>query len=430
MQTSPLRRLLKSRRVLGLVALVLCTSAFVWAAGTGFAPQLRMAYTNGDQWEPALAADGYGHVYILYPQYGAVPDCRSCPLPTLVLISSVDNGATWQTPRQIGPATTGQFDPQIVVDPADHRTLYAAWVQNHETDVVVAKSADFGQSWSLVVAARNRETDKPILAVRGADVYVAFNRERKLWIASSHDGGVTFVARPASSANLKWSLPGGGTVDVNGNAYFSWAGYPANNAKGMISLYVSRSADNGKTWSNTLIDASESAPECAAFHCGWSYLGAQITLTSDAAGTLYALWNSGSASKGPERIYFASSTTAGDTWSPRISVSTAGSRVEHAFPAIVGGAAGDVRVAWMDTRNSPLWNTYYRSSTNGGATWSAEAKLSTYVAGYSYIQPTGFRFPFGDYFEMDIDSQGRTHAVWGEGANFKSPGSIWYSSGK
>src|SRR5512147_958850 len=135
------------------MVLVLCVSTSAWAAGPGFAPQVRMGYTNGDQWEPALAADGYGHVYILYPQYGAVPECRSCPLPTLVLISSVDNGATWQAPRQIGPATTGQFDPQIVVDPADHRTLYAAWVQNHETDVVVAKSSDFGQSWSLVVAA-------------------------------------------------------------------------------------------------------------------------------------------------------------------------------------------------------------------------------------------------------------------------------------
>jgi hypothetical protein len=413
-----------------VIALMLGATAFAWAAGPGFGPQTRMGYTNGDQWEPALAADGYGHVYILYPQYGAVPACRSCPLPTLVLISSNDNGATWQGPRQIGPAVSGQFDPQIVVDPSDHRTLYTAWVQNHETDVVVAKSADFGQSWSMVIAARNRETDKPILAVRGSDVYVAFNRERNLWIAASHDGGVTFSTGAVSNAKLKWSLPGGGTVDANGNAYFSWAGYRANNARGAIDLYVSKSADSGKTWTNTLMDISESAPECAAFHCGWSYLGAQITLASDAAGTLYALWNSGSAGKGAERVYFASSTTAAATWSPRTSVSTAVAGVEHAFPAIVAGAAGDVRIGWMDTRNSPLWNTYYRNSTNGGATWSAEAKLSSYVPGYSYIQPSGFRFPFGDYFEMDIDSEGRTHAVWGEGANFKSPGSIWHSSGK
>jgi hypothetical protein len=41
-----------------------------------------------------------------------------------------------------------------------------------------------------------------------------------------------------------------------------------------------------------------------------------------------------------------------------------------------------------------------------------------------------FRFPFGDYLEMVIDAQGVTHAVWGEGFNYDSPGSIWYTRGQ
>src|SRR5439155_3132472 len=36
---------------------------------SGFAPQTRLGYTSGDQWEPAIAADRFGHVYVLYPQY-------------------------------------------------------------------------------------------------------------------------------------------------------------------------------------------------------------------------------------------------------------------------------------------------------------------------------------------------------------------------
>jgi hypothetical protein len=153
-------------------------------------------------------------------------------------------------------------------------------------------------------------------------------------------------------------------------------------------------------------------------------------MASDTAGTLYTLWNAGAADKDPEVIYFASSTTAGVMWSPKITVSLAQAGVEHGFPAIVAGSAGDVRIAWMDARNTPLWNTYYRSSTNGGATWSAEKKLSSYVPGFSYILPNGFSFPFGDYFEMDIDSRGQTQAVWGEGLNYKTPGSIWYTRGR
>jgi len=88
-----------------------------------------------------------------------------------------------------------------------------------------------------------------------------------------------------------------------------------------------------------------------------------------------------------------------------------------------------VRIAWMDARMN-LWNTYYRSSTDSGDTWSAEVDLSTYVDGYSYIFPDGFRFPFGDYFELAIDGQGNTHAVWGEGYSYDTPGSIWYTTGK
>src|SRR5512145_1567889 len=47
--------------------------ALVPAAGrTGFAPQTRLGFHVGDQWEPALAADGQGGVYVLYPQYEGV----------------------------------------------------------------------------------------------------------------------------------------------------------------------------------------------------------------------------------------------------------------------------------------------------------------------------------------------------------------------
>jgi hypothetical protein len=253
-----------------------------------------------------------------------------------------------------------------------------------------------------------------------------------MWVASSHDGGITFTsADVGAKLKLVRSLAGGATVDPQGSVYLAWAGYTRHDgAKGRESLYISKSSDGGESWETRLMDASGAPPDCSAYRCEWGYLGAQITMTSDAAGTLYALWNSGAADKSPERIYFASSTTAGDTWSPRLNISTAPAGVEHAFPAIAAGAAGDVRIAWMDTRNRPLWNTYYRSSTNGGATWSEESRISSYLQGYRYIRPKGFSFPFGDYFGIGIDNQGRTQAVWGEGLNFRSPGSIWYSNGR
>jgi hypothetical protein len=411
--------------------LVLVYASAAMAAGPAFTPAVRLGFTEGDQWEPAIAADGFEHVYVLYPQYRVVPGCPDCALPSMTLVVSNNNGLSWQAPREITSHITGQFDPQIAVDPADRRTVYAAWLQSDNTEAMVAKSVDFGQSWSVTVADRGSEdADKPILTVHGPDVYLAFNRAHKIRVAASHNGGITFTSTDVNpTLNLFRALAGGATVDPDRNVFVAWGGYTRHDgAKGHVNLYISKSSDGGKTWVNTLMDTSGAPPDCSAFHCEWGYLGAQITMASDDAGILYALWNAGKEDRASARIYFASSTTAGEIWSVKSEVSLARAGAEHAFPALTAGAAGDVRIAWMDTRNAPLWNTYYRNSTNGGATWSAESKLSSYIAGYRYIKPKGFSFPFGDYFEVAIDNQGHTHAVWGEGLNFRTPGSIWYSN--
>ena len=116
-------------------------------AAPNFSPQRRVGYTTGDQWEPALAADGHGHIYILFPQYGLILDCRACTHPTMSLLVSSDNGASWEAPHALVASSTGQFDPQIVVDPVDRQTVYASWLQNNKRDVMVARSEDFGRSW-------------------------------------------------------------------------------------------------------------------------------------------------------------------------------------------------------------------------------------------------------------------------------------------
>jgi hypothetical protein len=442
------------------VLLLLATVQSALAVGA-FTPQRRVGYTTGDQWEPAITADGHGHVYILYPQYGAVPNCANCTAPTIALMISDDNGLTWQPSSPLLPLATGEFDPQIVVDPVDRQTVYASWLQNKKRDIVVARSIDFGRTWSLAVAEQGEEdADKPVLAVRGRDVYVGFNHEQRFFVAASHDYGELFNrVEVNANAPMGWSLAGGATVEPNGAVSFGWTAYAKRDmSRHPVNIYVSRSVDGGKTWSTILLDVSGAPPDCEAQACESGYLGAQVSLASDAAGTVYALWNAGRTNGGPERIYFSSSTGDGAGWSAKASVSAAADGVENSFPAIVAGAAGDVRIAWMDTRmseyrildpsiNDPrnrdprtrevvsqqVWNTYYRSSTNGGATWSAEAQLSGQTSGSrgdDYVLPDGFLFPFGDYFTIAIDNQGNTHAVWGEGRNYKSPGSIWYTHGR
>jgi len=285
------------------------------AAGIGFSPQLHLGFNSGDGWEPAIAADRFGHVYVLYPQYGGVPGCATCYSPTMILQISSDHGQSWGSPTIIYPAgqTTGQWDAQLVVDPVDGQTVYVSWLQNGKSDIVVGKSTDFGATWSVVTAdSTNAGTDKPILAVRGQDVYVSYNHTQTAYVTVSHDGGATFTeVKINKNAKLGWSLGGGGTVTPDGSVYFSWAGYTQNGgAKGPVNLYLSKSSDGGNTWNTNLIDVSQAPPDCSSMSCGWAFLGAQMTMASDTSGNLYLLWNGGSTAGGPERIYFAKSALA------------------------------------------------------------------------------------------------------------------------
>lgn len=377
------------------LVLVLASAGTVYAAGQSSAagsvdPTLAdpasSEPTLSDQWEVAIAKDGFHHVYVLYSQKES--PCLGCAsLPRLRLAVGSDEDANLEGPRQLTPPSFDQVNPALAVDAGDQRTVYATWLERSRKDLLLAKSSDFGHSWSLVVVARAEgAANRPVLSARGENVTIAFSRDHQMWTASSHDGGITFdVVGVNAPAPVRDALAGGATIDPNGNAYIAWEGY-GSQASPEINLYISKSGDQGKSWTTTLMDRSRGAVNCKGLQCEWGYLSAQITIASDTAGTIYSLWNSNHPGKqDAERVYFSSSTTAGETWSPKAEVSSAPAGTKHVLPAIMAGATGEVRIAWMDSRNSPRWSAYSRSSTNGGATWSPEELLSMYVPSSGYI---------------------------------------------
>jgi BNR repeat protein len=423
-----------------LLLLTATSSAAAPAPAPSPSPPVRLGFQEGDDWEPSIAADRFGHVYAFWNHYGPDPGCPQCPSPHMELQVSADGGVSWSVPRALLPdATVRQDDPQIVVDPVDGRTVYTAFMLGDKSSMYVAKSTDFGSSWrTMLVEPLQRGTDKDILAVRGQDVYLAYNAVQKIYASVSHDGGETWALRKVvanTNSTYGWSLPGGGAVDSKGNAYFAWAGYLASGKpSGDVNLFVTKSSDGGETWTTSLIDISGAPPPCGCG--GWAYWGAQMTLAVDDKDRVYVLYNASGAKFGKNRMFFARSSDGGATWSSRRDVSAAPSGSNNLFPAIVARGDGDVRIAWQDDRNgfdaggndpSARWNTYYRTSTNGGRSWSAETTLSQFVAGYSFKFPEGYLEPYGDYFELDVDGAGKTHALWGEGPSYAGPGNVWYA---
>ena len=111
----------------------------------------------------------------------------------MALLVSNDNGVSWEPPRPLLASSSDSSMPQIKVDPVDRQTLYASWMQGRH-DIIVARSQDFGRSWYFAVAEHSPEIiiDKPVLAVRGPNVYVSFNHDQTLAVAASHDYAQTF----------------------------------------------------------------------------------------------------------------------------------------------------------------------------------------------------------------------------------------------
>jgi hypothetical protein len=426
--------LLITYTLLASIILALTPTASAHAA-IGFTTQARLGFPAGDDWEPASAADHYGHVYVLYKHYDVrgQTSCSSCALHVLLQVSN-DRGQSWTSPKPIDPEPVvgGQYDSQIAIDPADGKTIWASFLQNSKSSIAVMKSIDFGQTWAgpTIVDNLQRATDKDILAVRGSTIAVAYNAAQKIYASISHDGGQSWTTHLINDGSTQqgWSLAGGGGIDSQGNIYFSWVGYTRNGqAKGPVNLFVTESRDGGQSWPLKTLGISGAPFPCS--NCGFAFLGAQVAMSVGSDDTVYVLWNStvDQTDYSPERIYFAKSTDHGTSYSTRQDVSLATQGVEHAFPAITTGASsGDVRIAWMDMRTG-LWNLFYRTSSDSGSTWNGETQVSSYVPGYSYLKPTGFGLPYGDYFEMSVDNRGGAQIAWGEAGSYAGPGNIWTS---
>ena len=97
-------------------------------------------------------------------------------------------------------------------------------------------------------------------------------------------------------------------------------------------------------------------------------------------------------------------------------------------PAVESRGSGDVRAWYYQTSgggNVDAWNVWYRTSTNGGSSWSAPVNISDAGGGAAYKTAAGFAEVYGDYGEIAITNAGKTIAIWGEGLSYTGPGGCW-----
>ena len=410
------------------------------APAQGWAGEQPFEASAPDDWEPAVAADPHApYVYVLVTRDGVSKPCGgNCPTPYIAVRVSSDGGATF------GPSSplcackgSGQFDPIIEVVP-NTGAVYALYMNGF--NVMFTKSVDHGATWTAPVKTFGNVswTDKPIIAVgdTGTDVYVAFNGPTggDPWIAQSHDAGATWAQTKVVDSN-RYIFAFDGDVAADGSVYFGESSllYGGGGNKGtyptdVIEEHVFISTNKGQTWTDKLVATVQPGLACVAVGCSPDFYLAHNALAADANGALVLLYDGATQVRGLQTIAARRSTDRGQTWSAPVTLSATGE--EATAPAIESTGSGDVRAWYQQTSgggNPDQWNTWYRRSTDGGATWTAPVRISDATGGAAYKTAAGYQEIYGDYGEMAITAAGKSFAVWGEGASYDGPGGVWYN---
>jgi hypothetical protein len=277
--------------------------------------------------------------------------------------------------------------------------------------VLVNRSTDGGRTWERAVVAIQGARDsrpfiiRPGIAVQarpqGDKLYVVgwyvvnpLNMgaqggagDRRAVVASSEDGGRTWsapVEAQAPDEKVREITPP--VVGKDGSVYIAWRNRddPANAPHPIV---VAKSSDGGVTWTRTSINDATPAPAgipAPAGNAGFPKMA--FDPNTGPFGTLYVTYVG--FDFGDLDLIVQRSMDGGVTWSRplRVNDDPRGNGVRQLAPDISVAPNGRVDVVWFDTRTtlpSPIiprpagqGDIYYASSSDGGATFSGNRRIS------------------------------------------------------
>jgi hypothetical protein len=299
--------------------------------------------TFGITFDPGVDFDKNGNFYF---SFGGAP--LSGSYPNSVAVSKSANGINWSTPVAVTFNQGKNFDDKyyLAVDRSNSafaNRIYVSWDRNSGNNQIlyISFSSNGGASWSAPIKVNDGTT--------------RFERVIGAYPAVDHNTGMV---------------------------YDSWHDY----AKNII--YVDKSTDGGVTWGTDVAAATTHAGFGTDIGCvGGRAQGPAHAVKVGPSGTLYLVYadpvTSGNNSRGFD-ILFTKSTDGGATWSTPISLNDDNTASDQFHPTISvesgRGGADKITVTFYDRRDDPnncLAHVYATQSTNSGATWSANVRLTT-----------------------------------------------------
>jgi len=273
--------------------------------------------------DPSAAGDGQGNWVVVWTR-------QLVNLRDIVVARSSDNGSSWTEPATITSVFPGMHRvvPEVATDGEGHWIV--TWVElvvdTYTYRVHVARSLDNGATWS----APNT--------------------------VGTADG-------PASSVFAASSI----TTDRSGNWIVVWA--VNNDTPTLSAVLVSRSGDNGTTWS---------APSVVADNLGYVW-SSRPSIATDGAGRWIATWHASPAGIGtPSGIDYAVSLDNGANWGVTSSINTGTSSTIHNQHPHIAFGTGHWLLAWsIRGSGNDTHDILAVRSNDGGDSWSAPQLVDT-----------------------------------------------------
>jgi BNR repeat protein len=365
--------------------------------------------------EPALATDGAGHVFVAFNG------------GDFAVSRSTDDGVTWQPVATPEAAYGG--DPGLALDAMGRLYFsYLAFPQQLVCDsgadypggdeLHVVFSDDMGASWSPpmnvapgMFVSSHYFVDKPWLTTgTNGDVFVSFTpfpsvsatAPDDLWVAYSHDRGLTWSASQLSDAGRTHgrSLAMLST-DAAGKVYGTWwedAGDPL--APGGL-IWMAVSNDRGVTWQPNV----QVTPEADAY-----FDDPEIVAAPDGSVVYVTYQRIPPLGSIDEYDVMASVSIGGAPFAAPVKVNDDPSCATHFHAsAAVDPASGDLHVIWYDNRYGDgrvMWSRARKPT--GALTFAPNQPLTDTSFPFS---TTRLQFFLGDYTSLAI-ANGKMYAAW------------------
>jgi hypothetical protein len=295
--------------------------------------------TFGITFDPGVDFDKNGNFYF---SFGGAP--LSGNYPNSVAVSKSSNGTTWGTPVAVTFNRNRFFDDKyyLAVDRSNSafaNRIYVSWDRNQSNNQIlyISYSSNGGTSWSA-----------PIKVNDGTS---SFER--------------VIGAYPA--------------VDqATGVVYDSWDDYAKNK------IFVDKSTNGGVSWGTDVAAATTHAGFGTNIGCvGGRSQGPAHALKVGPSGTLYLVYADAVTNRGFD-VLITKSTNGGATWSAPVTLNNDTGSADQFHPTLSvesNGTGGDkITVSFYDRRDDPsncLSYVYATQSTDNGATWSANIRVTS-----------------------------------------------------